>query len=58
MNPSAQTAPLTAALAQLGPHDQFRSIYGSPEEHYAGVIPFMDIGFERAMLFRKDWCRT
>jgi hypothetical protein len=40
MNPSAQTSPLTAALAQLGASD-FCSIYEGPEEHHAVAIPFI-----------------
>jgi hypothetical protein len=39
MNASVQTAPLTAALAQLGAHDHFCSIYEGPEEHHAVAIP-------------------
>lgn len=56
MSLPAQRAPLTAALAQLDPHNQFRSIYGSPEERYVVVITSLDIGFEPAMLFMKDRC--
>jgi len=42
-----QTAPLIAALEQLGPHEHFCSIYESPEEHYAVAIPFIRIGLAR-----------
>jgi signal transduction histidine kinase len=42
-----QTAPLIAALEQLGPHDHFCSIYESPEEHYAVAIPYIRIGLAR-----------
>lgn len=35
MNPSAQTASLTAALAQIGPHYHFCSKCESTEEDYA-----------------------
>ena len=47
MSLAAQSAPLIAALEQLGPHDHFCSIYESPEEHYAVAIPFMQIGLDR-----------
>ena len=61
MNPSAQTAPLTAALAQLGSHDRFCSIYEGPEEHYTVTIPFRALRrilkhSESLKEFRKDWC--
>src|ERR1700752_3186297 len=47
MSFAAQSAPLIAALEQLGPHDHFCSIYESPEDHYAVAIPFMRIGLDR-----------
>src|SRR4029079_15834935 len=47
MSLAAQSAPLIAALEQLGPHDHFCSIYESPEEHYAVAIPFIRIGLDR-----------
>jgi PAS domain S-box-containing protein len=47
MSLAVQSAPLIAALEQLGPHDHFCSIYESPEEHYAVAIPFIRIGLDR-----------
>jgi signal transduction histidine kinase len=47
MSLAAQTAPLIAALEQLGPHDHLCSIYESPEEHYAVAMPFIRIGLDR-----------
>ena len=40
MNPSAQTSPLAATLAQLRAPN-FCSIYEGPEEHHAVAIPFI-----------------
>lgn len=64
MDPSAQTAPLTAALAHLGSHDHICSIYEGPEEHYTITIPFMALrrslkqseSLKERCFFIKEWC--
>jgi hypothetical protein len=64
MNASVQTAPLTAALAQLGAHDHFCSIYEGLEEHHAVAIPFLALrrslkqseSLKERCFFMKDWC--
>src|SRR5580765_2586039 len=47
MNLAAEATPLITALERLGPHDHLCSIYESPEDHYAGAIPFIRIGLDR-----------
>src|SRR5947207_2323247 len=47
MSLAAERTPLSAALAQLGPHEHLCSIYESPQEHYAVAVPFIRIGLDR-----------
>jgi hypothetical protein len=64
MNASAQTAPLAAALTQLGAHDHFCSIYEGLEEHSAVDISFLALrrslkqseSLKERSFFIKDWC--
>src|ERR1700730_1544545 len=39
--------PLLTALERLGPHDHQSLIYESPEDRFAGAIPFIRIGLDR-----------
>jgi signal transduction histidine kinase len=39
--------PLLTALEQLGPHDHQSLIYESPEDRFAVVVPFIQIGLNR-----------